>query len=83
MAEAKKVEVEALAEVKKMEAEATAEVTKLETEAQAKRKKADATKMLQAAQVLSDDMMEWLGQHRLRQCAVDMARIAGAYAASL
>ena len=36
--------------------------------------------MLQAAQVVSDDMMEWLGQHRLQECAADLARIAGAYA---
>ena len=85
LAEAKKVEVESLAESKTTEAE----IKKLEAQAQLKRQRADAKKMLQAAQdfeqtaqVLSDDMMEWLGQHRLQQCAADMARIAGACAAA-
>ena len=83
LAEAKKVEVESLAEVKTAEAE----IKKLEAKAQLKRQRAEAKKMVQAAQdfeqtvqVLSDDMMEWLGQHRLQQCAADLARIAGAYA---
>ena len=56
-----------------------AEVIEMEAEAESKRRKADAKKMLQAAQVVSDDMMEWLGQHRLQHCGADLARIAGAY----
>ena len=71
LAEAKKVEVESLAEVKTAEAE----IKKLEAEAQLKRQRSEAKKML-----VSDDMVEWLGQHRLQECAADLARIAGAYA---
>ena len=74
----KKLEADALAESKTAEVE----IKKLEAEAQSKRKKAGVKKMLQAAEGLSDDMMEWLGQHRLQQCAADMARIAGACAAA-
>ena len=83
-------QVSAHTEMKKREAERNTALEQIESQAQFKRKQADAKKMLQAAQdfeqtaqVLSDDMMEWLGQHRLQQCAVDVARIAGAYAASL
>ena len=80
-------QIEALAEVKKVEVESLAEVKKLEAEAQLKRQRAEAKKMVQAAQdfeqtvhVVSDGMMEWLQQHRLQECAADLARIAGAYA---
>ena len=52
----------------------------MEAEAESKRRQADAKKKLHAPDGLSDDMMEWLGQHRLQQCAADLARIAGAYA---
>ena len=55
--------------------EALAEIKKLEAEAQLKRQRSEAKKML-----VSDDMVEWLGQHRLQECAADLARIAGAYA---
>ena len=51
------------------------EIKKLEDEAQLKRQRVEAKKML-----VSDDMVEWLGQHRLQECAADLARIAGAYA---
>ena len=67
--------------------EALAEIKKLEAEAQLKRQRAEAKKMVQAAQdfeqtvhVVSDEMMEWLQQHRLQECAADLSRIAGAYA---
>ena len=66
-------QIEALAESKM-------EIKKLEAEAQLKRQRAEAKKTLQAAQAVSDDMMEWLGQHRLQECAADLARIAGACA---
>ena len=36
---------------------------------------AEAKQML-----VRDDMVEGLGQHRLQECAADLARIAGAYA---
>ena len=61
-------QIEALAESKM-------EIKKLEAEAQLKRQRVEAKKML-----VSDDMVEWLGQHRLQECAADLARIAGAYA---
>ena len=83
LGEAHKVRVAALAKAKTAEATAmlqAAEIKEMEAEAQSKRKKADAKKMLQAAEGLGDGMMEWLGQHRLQQCAADMVRIAGAYA---
>ncbi len=82
-AELKKLQSEVLVKVKTAEATAmlqAAEIKEMEAEAQSKREKADAKKMLQAAEGLGDNMMEWLGQHRLQQCAADMARIAGAYA---
>ena len=91
----KKLESEALFIEQQARIEALAEVKKLQAAAQSKRDKAEATKMLHAARVveqtaeglsgegLSDGMMEWLGQHRLHQCAADLARIAGAYAATL
>ena len=58
-----------------MEVESLAEIKRLEAEAQLKRQRAEAKKML-----VSDNMVEWLGQHRLQECAADLARIAGAYA---
>ena len=71
-------QIEALAKAKAAEVE----VKEMVAEAQSTRDKADAKKLLQAAQdlVVSDDMMDWLGQHRLQQCAADLARIAGPYA---
>ena len=81
----KKLESEAQFVHQQARIEALAEFKKLEAEAQSKRQRVDAKKMLQAAQdleqtaqVLSDDMMEWLGQHRLPHCGTDLARIAGA-----
>ena len=84
------LDIEQAAALKKLESEALAEAKKVEVAALARRKKTEAKKLLQAAQVfeqtaegLSDDMMDWLGQHRLQQCAADLARIAGAYAQPL
>eukprot|EP01045_Picozoa_sp_COSAG04_P003609 COSAG04_NODE_148_length_22826_cov_11.360026_4_plen_2104_part_00 len=74
--------IEALAEAKKVEVESLAVVKKLEAEAQSKRDEAGAKTLLHAPDGLCDDMMGWLGQHRLQQCAADMARIAGACAAT-
>ena len=73
--ENQKLEAKALAEAKKVEVESLAEIKKLEAEAQLKRQRSEAKKML-----VSDDMVEWLQQHRLQECAADLARIAGAYA---
>ena len=80
--EQKKREAERNTALEELESESQFEAKKLEAEAESKRKKTDAKKMLQAAQVVSDDMMDWLGQHRLQQCAADLAKIAGAYAHS-
>ena len=59
--------------------EALAATRKLEAEAQSKRENVDAQKKLQEMpEWLSEEMVAWLGQHRLQSCATDIARIAGA-----
>ena len=62
-----------------------AEIKETEAEAQSKRNKADATKLLQiaeleasaAAEGLSEELTEWVKRHRLQKCAAAIARVAG------
>ena len=46
-------------------------------EAHSKQRLMEANMLLQAPQGLSDEMVDWLDQHRLQKCAADLARVAG------
>ena len=64
------LEIEQTAALKKQKVE----LKKLESQGQFKRKKLE----VEAREENLDQMAEWLAQHRLQNCAANIARLAGA-----